>query len=228
MSIAEEKVPCEIVGWERVHELARAVCREVRRSEFQPDVVVAIARDGWIAGRYVCDFLGMEDLASLDVDHSQGVAEKTGDPSVRYSVPADAVDARDVLVVDEIASTGGTLARAVDHVSESDPRSVRTATLQCRESSSFEPDFVGETVDRRTWMVYPWNRFEVLSELVRGVMTRTEDAAFTETELVKLLEEHHDVDWDRVAHLEDLGEVLAEMERRGSVESAGRRWETTS
>lgn len=224
MSLAEDATPCEVVRWERVDALSRSVCADVRASAFLPEVVVAVARDGWIAGRYVCDLLGIGDLASVKIEHSRGVAEKTGTPTVRYPLADGSVAGKSVLVVDEIASTGRTLRRAEQHVERRDPRAVRTATLQARPNSEVDPDFVGETVDPTTWMVYPWNAFEVLDDLVEGVLARVDGDALPADRIADSLERHHQIDVADVPRVEDLDEVLAEMERRGTVERVGDRW----
>ncbi len=46
----------------------------MKGAEFDPDVVVALARGGWFAGRCICDFLGLDDLTSLKMEHYVGPA----------------------------------------------------------------------------------------------------------------------------------------------------------
>ena len=42
---------CTITNWEYIYGLCRDVADDVRAAEFEPDVVVALARGGWFAGR---------------------------------------------------------------------------------------------------------------------------------------------------------------------------------
>ncbi len=83
---------CTITNWEYIYSLCRDVSDEVRHDEFEPDVVVALARGGWFAGRCLCDFLGLDDLTSLKMEHYVGTAEKTGEPTVRYPMPEGSVE----------------------------------------------------------------------------------------------------------------------------------------
>ena len=62
MSDLPEEFPCTIADWEYIYSLCRDVAEGVKASEFEPDVVVALARGGWFAGRCLCDFLGLDDL----------------------------------------------------------------------------------------------------------------------------------------------------------------------
>jgi len=55
-------------------------------------VVVALARGGWFAGRCICDFLGLNDLTSLKMEHYVGAAEKSDEPQIRYPMPEGSVE----------------------------------------------------------------------------------------------------------------------------------------
>jgi hypothetical protein len=226
MSDLPETFNCTVTNWEYIYGLCREVSDDVRAAEFEPDVVVALARGGWFAGRCVCDFLGLDDLTSLKMEHYVGTAEKSGEPEVRYPMPDGSVEGKDVLVVDDIADTGGSIRRAHEYVSERNADEVRTATLQLLDTSSFQPDYVGERLTEWTWVVYPWNFIEDMIELVTGVMERSDEETFRREDVRRLLSEYHDVDRIEmeIAQPNRLDEVMAEAERRGHVETAGDSW----
>ena len=220
MSDLPEEFDCTVTDWEYIYGLCRDVADEVRAADFEPDVVVALARGGWFGGRCLCDFLGLDDLASLKMEHYVGAGQTAGEPQVRYPMPDGSVADKNVLVVDDIADTGGSIRRAHEYVTDRDPATVRTATLQLLRTSEFEPDFVGERLAEWTWVVYPWNFVEDMIDLVGGVMERADRSAFTRDDIRGLLADYHDVGRIEleVAQPDRLGEVLAEMERRGVVE----------
>jgi hypoxanthine phosphoribosyltransferase len=226
MSDLPENFECTVTNWEYIYGLCREVSDEVRAADFEPDVVVALARGGWFAGRCVCDFLGLDDLTSLKMEHYVGTAEKSGEPEVRYPMPEGSVEGKDVLVVDDIADTGGSIERAHEYVSERNPGEVRTATLQLLGTSAFQPDFVGERLSEWTWVVYPWNFIEDMIALVTGVMEKGDTTAFDRGDVRRLLAEYHGVDRIEmeIAQPNRLDEVLAEAERRGELESDGEAW----
>ena len=225
MRMAElpDEFTCTVTNWEYIYGLCRDVADEVRASDYEPDVIVALARGGWFAGRCLCDFLGLDDLASLKVEHYVGTAEKTGEPVVRYPMPEGSVAGKQVLVVDDIADTGGSIRRAEEYVKEREPAEVRTATLQLLGTSSFEPDYVGERLEQWAWIVYPWNFIEDMIDLTEGVVEKEGLDHFDREDVRRLLRSYHDVERIQleIAQPSRLGEVLQEMERRGLIVQAG-------
>jgi hypoxanthine phosphoribosyltransferase len=221
MSDLPEEFKCTITNWEYIYDLCRGVSEEVKAAEFEPDVVVALARGGWFAGRCLCDFLGLDDLTSLKMEHYVGTAAKSGEPTVRYPMPEGSVEGKDVLVIDDIADTGGSISRAHEYVTDRDPGEVRTATLQLLGTSEFEPDFVGERLDEWAWIVYPWNFIEDMVDLISGVMAKADADTFTGEDVRDLLASYHQIERIEmeIAQPGRLEEVLAEMERRDVIVS---------
>ncbi|QCC48570.1 phosphoribosyltransferase [Halobellus limi] len=218
---------CTITNWEYIYGLCRDVSDQVKAAEFEPDVVVALARGGWFAGRCICDFLGLDDLTSLKMEHYVGTAQKAGEPEVRYPMPEGSVEGKDVLIIDDIADTGGSIERAYEYVTDRDAGEVRTATLQLLQTSEFDPDFVGERLEEWTWIVYPWNFIEDMIDLVSGVMEKADEETFEVEDVRHYLAEFHSVDRIEmeIAQPDRMTEVMSEMERRGYVESAdGEAW----
>lgn len=223
MADLPDEFNCTITNWEYIYGLCRTVSTDVKRSEFEPDVVVALARGGWFAGRCICDFLGLDDLTSLKMEHYVGTAEKSGEPRIRYPMPEGSVEGKDVLIIDDIADTGGSIQRAHEYVTERNADEVRTGTLQLLQTSEFEPDFVGERLEEWAWVVYPWNFIEDMIDLIGGVMEKADEESFTPEEIRHLLAEFHDVERIQmeIAQPNRLNEVLVEMERRDAIERDG-------
>ncbi|NEU57664.1 phosphoribosyltransferase [Halorussus sp. MSC15.2] len=226
MSELPDEFKCTITNWEYIYGLCRDVSDQVKRDSFEPDVVVALARGGWFAGRCICDFLGMDDLTSLKMEHYVGTAEKAGEPEVRYPMPEGSVAGKDVLIIDDIADTGGSIERAEEYVSERDAGEIRTATLQLLQTSEFEPDYIGERLDEWAWIVYPWNFIEDMIDITSGVMDKADGDAFTTEEIRHLLSEYHDVERIEmeIAQPDRMEEVLNEMTRRDVLEAEGDAW----
>ncbi|MFC7240291.1 phosphoribosyltransferase [Saliphagus sp. GCM10025317] len=220
MSDLPDDFKCTITNWEYIYSLCRDVSDDVRRDAFEPDVIVALARGGWFAGRCICDFLGLDDLTSLKMEHYVGTAEKSGEPTIRYPMPEGSVEDKDVLIIDDIADTGGSIRRAQEYVEDRGAGEVRTATLQLLQTSEFDPDYVGERLEEWAWVVYPWNFIEDMVDLVSGVMEKADQRSFTKADVRHYLKEYHDVDriGMEIAQPNRLTEVLTEMERREVLE----------
>jgi len=217
MSDLPEEFNCTVTNWEYIYGLCRDVADDIKAASFEPDVVVALARGGWFAGRCLCDFLGLDDLTSLKMEHYVGTGVKTDEPQVRYPMPEGSVAGKDVLVIDDIADTGGSISRAHEYVTERDADTVRTATLQLLGTSEFEPEFVGERLETWTWVVYPWNFLEDMIDLIEGVMEKADAETFAREDIRGHLSAYHDLERIEmeVAQPDRLDEVLSEMERRG-------------
>lgn len=223
MSDLPDDFDCTVTNWDYIYGLCRDVADDVRDDEFEPDVVVALARGGWFAGRCLCDFLGLDDLTSLKMEHYVGTAEKSGEPTIRYPMPEGSVEGKDVLIIDDIADTGGSIQRAYEYVDDRNAGAVRTATLQLLGTSKFQPDYVGERLEDWTWVVYPWNFIEDMIDLISSAMAKADQESFTNDEIRHFLTEHHGIERIEmeIAQPNRLPEVLAEMERRGILESVG-------
>lgn len=126
-----------------------------------PQVIVGIARGGLIPAVMIAHVLGVRDLRTLTITHtvSDAVnAAKTPEPLVAHPGSLGDLAGQDVLVVDDIAGTGGTLTAARAMLAERNPSRVRTGVLWLNvanwEFAHPEPAYVGERY--RGWVVFPW------------------------------------------------------------------------
>jgi hypothetical protein len=223
MADLPDEFRCTITNWDYIYGLAREVSDQVKAASFEPDVIVALARGGWFAGRVLCDFLGLDDLTSLKMEHYVGTAAKSGEPEIRYPMPEGSVEDKNVLIVDDIADTGGSLQHAYEYVTDRNPNQVRTATLQLLQTSEFEPDYMGERLEEWAWVVYPWNFVEDMVDLIEGVMQKADEEPYSKDEIRHLLSEYHHIRRIEmeIAQPDRLEEVMTEMVRRDVVEPVG-------
>ena len=164
-------VPCELVSWGRCAALCRTLAAQVRASGFQPDMIVAIGRGGWVPGRVLSDLLGLMDLTEFKVEHYRGAHREVA-AEVRYPLSAS-VAGRRILLVDDVSDTGDTYRVALAHLAEhGPPADIRTAALHHKTVSSFEPDFYAARVVRWRWLIYPWAVIEDLSGFVGAMVPR--------------------------------------------------------
>ena len=63
-----KKMPVKVVSWSEVVEWCRALAQKIRLSKFKPDVIVAIARGGFVPARLLCDYLDVIDLLSIKLN----------------------------------------------------------------------------------------------------------------------------------------------------------------
>ncbi len=167
---------CELVPWRRVTALTRRLAQRITAAGFAPDVIVAIARGGYVPARLLADYLDVMDLVSLRVEHYTAGARKRR--RARVAQPLNiALAGRRVLIVDDVADTGDTFVLASAHIAARRPAAVGTAALHYKTGSVFEPDFYAERLDTWRWINYPWARIEDIAGFIARLRPRPVTAA---------------------------------------------------
>ncbi len=166
------KVPVKKVSWEEIVEWSRVLADKVRESGYQPSVVVAVARGGYVPARLVCDFLGVENLVSIQSQHWTEAARKAERAVLKFRYKIDLSGHR-ALLVDDIVDTGESLLLAKKHVLEEwRPDELRIAVLQwISPVAKFRPDYYAIEVKDWVWFQYPWTRLEDVTQFIRRMLT---------------------------------------------------------
>ncbi|HHH38355.1 MAG TPA: phosphoribosyltransferase [Sedimenticola sp.] len=166
---AESDKRCERVTWEQFQRLAWVLAAQIRDAGFRPDLIVAIARGGYLPARQLSDCLDIFDLASVRVEHYHGV-HKTRQARVRYPLTAK-IDGRRILLVDDVSDSGDTFEVTLAHLhSLGRPAEIRCAVLHHKQTSGFVPDYFAEEQRAWRWIVYPWAITEDLASLLREIL----------------------------------------------------------
>src|SRR5438552_12388123 len=108
------------VDWPFFGEMCRALALKIFR-EYDPDVVIGIAKAGVIPGAVVASIL-QRDFASVAITRTE-----TGGRPVVIAGPPRIVTGRRVLIVDETCDTGATMKLALAAVRDLQPAAVKTA-----------------------------------------------------------------------------------------------------
>ncbi|GAB6947806.1 phosphoribosyltransferase [Vulcanisaeta sp. JCM 16161] len=155
-----------ILNWQELVNLTLDLSLMIKESGYRPDSIIAILRGGYIVGKLVSDFLGVDDLVVLGLV-SYGTRVGQGEePVITYPIIRD-LRGRSVLVVDDVADTGKTLATAKDLLKFYGAREVRVATLYVKPWSRVKPDFYVGVTDR--WVLFPWEVGEVIRNQAQGL-----------------------------------------------------------
>ena len=202
--------PCELVTWERSAILGRRVAEAVQESGYQPEIIVAIGRGGYVPARVVCDYLLHEMLTSIKIEHWGEAAEEKPETIIRFPLAIDVTGAR-LLVVDDVTDTGDTLTAAVSYLRDCGPAEIRTAVLQHKGTSGFLPDYYAEMVTEWRWIIYPWAAYEDLSGFIARILR---NGPATPEEIQKHLTEDFSITTDNGM----VAEICADLLRRGEVE----------
>ncbi len=151
------------VDWPFFGELCRALALRVAR-EYQPEIVLGIAKAGVIPGVVVASILQC-DFTSMVVTRKDADSQP-----VLVSGPPPSIKGRRVLVVDETCDTGSTMKLALSEVRARKPSEVRSAVSF--KTGDYAPDFHAFETDN--FIILPWDR-----EIIQGgeIIVRPDYAA---------------------------------------------------
>lgn len=145
----------ESLNWATFGEASRELAALVADSEYRPSIILGIARGGLIPAATIAYALDVKNVFMMSVEFYTGVDERLDFP-VMLPPLLNAIDiagAR-VLVVDDVADTGGTLKLVKDfcaeHVAE-----VRCAVLYEKPRSVVKCEYIWRRTDR--WVNFPWS-----------------------------------------------------------------------
>jgi hypoxanthine phosphoribosyltransferase len=145
----------ERMTWDDVGLATEELAAQIRAAEFDPDAVLALARGGLPAAGALAYALGVKNMATLNVEFYTGVDERLDEPLLLPPVPdLSLLRTERLLVVDDVADTGRTLALARDFCAEH-VADVRTAVLYEKPQSVVQCDFVWRRTDK--WINFPWS-----------------------------------------------------------------------
>ncbi|MFH1637301.1 MAG: phosphoribosyltransferase [Candidatus Woesearchaeota archaeon] len=204
-----ETFKCKVPSWQDMHKLAKLTADKIKKQEYHPDVIIAIARGGLVPARLFCDFLHIKNCFSVKVDHWGLTATKDGKAKLTQGLNT-ALEGKRVLLVDDITDTGQSISVAKEHIEEFNPKEVKTATLIHLSNSKYTPDFFGDEMEW-AWIIFPWNFREDMVNIIGKIK---KDEHMAAEEIRKKLKLDHDVDAD-VEEIEEVLEHMDYLKKRG-------------
>jgi len=145
----------ERMTWEDLGEAVRDLKTAIEADGFVPDAVLALARGGLPLAGALAYALGVKNMATLNVEFYTGVDARLEEPLLLPPIPDLAVlRANRLLVVDDVADTGRTLA-LVREFCAAHAAEVKTAVAYEKPQSAVRSDYVWRRTER--WIDFPWS-----------------------------------------------------------------------
>ncbi|MFJ1708729.1 phosphoribosyltransferase [Kitasatospora sp. NPDC088346] len=159
----DEDTSTTALTWNMIEKHAARIAAAARAGGV-PQTIVAVVRGGMVPAVVLAHQLGVRDVRALEVTHNvddSTNAAKTARPQTRNGDSLGDVTGLDVLVVDDVAGTGETLATAVRLVEQAGAARVRSAVLVVNEANWTGGRPPGESVTCigemvRRWVIFPW------------------------------------------------------------------------
>ncbi len=154
-----------IVDWEQMYKICIKLAEKIKKNRFNPDLIIGVARGGWIPARIMSDLLQNPKLVSIRVEFYKDVGKTGKKPKITQPLSVS-VEKLKVLVIDDVVDTGQSLSVVTEFLSKKGADEIKTATLHYKPKSAFTPDFY---VDKTSaWIVYPHERFEFIKSYIKN------------------------------------------------------------
>jgi hypoxanthine phosphoribosyltransferase len=154
----------EVMSWDDLGTGTRELAEHIHEEGYRPDIVLAIARGGLLVAGALAYSLGVKNTYTMNVEFYTGVDERLDVPMILPPVPdlVDLTEAR-LLVVDDVADTGQTLALVKDFC-HGKVAETRVAVLYEKSHTVVPCEYVWRRTD--LWIVFPWSASAPVGERV--------------------------------------------------------------
>lgn len=148
----------EVMDWSKYGIAVRELAGQVAADGFHADLILAIARGGLFVAGSLGYALAVKNLYVMNVEYYTGIDQRLDVP-VMLPPHVDFIDQREsrVLIADDVADTGHTLALVRDHCLGK-VADVRSAVLYEKSHSVVDCDYVWKRTDQ--WINFPWSTDE--------------------------------------------------------------------
>ncbi|WIY81819.1 phosphoribosyltransferase [Propionimicrobium sp. PCR01-08-3] len=145
----------EILTWEGFGAGSRELAQEIADSDFDPEVIIGVARGGMIPAGALTYALGVKLTDAINVEFYTDVAETLPDPVLLAPMlDTDSIRDRRILVVDDVVDSGRTLALVLKLL-RGFGAEVRSAVIYAKPTTIVEPDYVWKRTAK--WIAFPWS-----------------------------------------------------------------------
>jgi len=145
----------ERLSWDGYGTAARQLAGMVHEDDYAPDMILAIARGGLLVAASLGYALSVKNLYTMNVEFYTGVDERLEVPLILPPTPdLEAVKDAKVLIADDVADTGHTLATVKDFC-VGKVAQVRCAVLYEKPRSLVKCEYVWRSTD--LWIEFPWS-----------------------------------------------------------------------
>ena len=148
-------------SWPRFKRDVLALAQRVRAESGGFDVIVAITRGGLIPSYFFAKVLGVETILILGLEHYTCVDTALPELRLHQPLPEDrrlSLEAKRVLIVDEVVETGKTAKRAVEEVlRHTDQVALAAVSYKPARLEVILPNVPFYYARQASaWIVYPW------------------------------------------------------------------------
>ncbi|MFX1299628.1 MAG: phosphoribosyltransferase [Promethearchaeota archaeon] len=208
-----ESIKCQFVSYEEIYDYSKKLAFKVADSGYEPDLLLAIARSGFVPGRLMSDFMGNPNLYALKVEHwLDTTAEHQEDAVIPVRSPLPVKGTR-VLVIDDIVDTGRSAVQTLKYVNDLGAKEAKLAVMLYLTVSEIEPDYYTVKESEWIWFIWFWNRFEDLRNLTIKLFDGDKTRSLSIKDIAQGLKKYFTLDVDQ----KELKQVIETAGRIGKL-----------
>jgi hypoxanthine phosphoribosyltransferase len=172
-----------VLKWSEFYKDIFRLCKKIKEDNYKPDIIVAIARGGWVVGRIISDLLEVNQVTDLHITFYTGVYSTLKEPIILEGIGKDIKNKR-ILVVDDVSDTGESLIKAIDYLRSFNPLIIKTATVYIKPWTKFIPDYYVKSIDK--WIIYPYEVKETIEKLKNKWLNENKSFEWIENKLIEI------------------------------------------
>lgn len=138
-----------VLDWSAFMNQTDMLSNIILQTEWKPDMLIAVARGGWILTRMLSDSLGVKEMASIGITYRDTERTKLD----VYSMPEIKIVKAKLLLIDDRLESATSLKYAKE-ILTSLGHDVKTACLFTHSKNIIVPDFQLEKIDDE--VIFPW------------------------------------------------------------------------
>ena len=144
--------------WSKVDEAIWTMC-DIIKKEYEFDVIVGISRGGLIPAVRISHIFDNKRLLLMEAKYYKDIGVRDDKPKISLAFKKEDVTGKKVLLVDDVADTGGTLAAVKEHIESLSPKELKVAVVASKPISIVKPDYTVFNTDK--WIIFPWEKMPV-------------------------------------------------------------------
>lgn len=150
--------------YQDIEALVKRLITEIEASGWEPEIVVGVARGGLLPAVMLSHHF---DCPMQPLVWSRN---RPGEQESNCWLSEDASAGKHTLIIDDIVDTGATIEEIMNDwdltvVANIDwGKTVKVGCLQKRDTSKYDPAYVGELITNTQWQVYPWEELKHVSK----------------------------------------------------------------
>ena len=148
--------------YDEMDRMTGEIFNQIKQDGFEPDIILAIARGGWLPARILSDCFdssGQEsvEVISVTTKYYAGIGKQSKRVVLQQEYGRSLVGLN-VLIVDDVSDTGHTMEFVIKYVRWLGAEDIKVATVLYKPGTVVTPDYYAKDVDRSVWIVFPYER----------------------------------------------------------------------